>query len=493
VSAIQFSNIKSRLKTLQVGYILIIISAFFTGIIHSLTKPLLSITSPSGIELNPLVFVAIIYLINGAFFSPIRKDGPPLHRIRRKDLFIITTIGIAEVSGLVAYFFGLKYTTAVNASILTNSEIVFAVLIALIVFRERLHKKEFFPFSAIIVGIFILPVSYELIQSKLTLTNMLYGNLLILLACAFCAIDITLCRYVSGIDPKRITQLVSFVGAGFTLSLIVIFQIPFNVDPKQLPSIVLLGFFGTGMATFLFLMALKAIGTTRTVLLYSTNFAFGVGLAMLFLKESITVINLTSIALASIGIYLLRNRLVGVKNSITPDIEKTTQFNGLCESCTHQSCCTSFASPILFPTDIERLKSIGKDGEKYTKDVIIGGKKVMTLRKKPNSNLCTFFDEKNKTCSIYNNRPFDCMMYPFDIFRINGKYHWVVYSCNPQSNWQWSEEYLKMLENSPQFIEVAKNIDIFANLDEINNLKVLDELPYVVIREVDLNKLVNQI
>ncbi len=489
---IQFSNIKTRLRTPQIGYVLIIIAACFTGVIHSLTKPLLSITSPSGFELNPLVFVAIIYLINGAFFSSIKKDGVPLRRIRRRDLIIITAIGIAEVSGLVSYFFGLKQTTAINASILTNGEIVFAVLIALTIFRERLHKVEIIPFSAIITGIIILPVCYELIQSKLMPTNLLYGNLLVLLSGVFCAIDVTLCKYVTNIDPKRITQLVSFVGAGATLFMIVIFQIPFNVDLKQLPSIIILGFFGTGMATFLFLTALKMIGTTRTVLLYSTNFAFGVVLAMVFLHESVTVVNLTSIALASIGIYLLRNKLVSTESIISPKKEKEISFKALCDSCKHQSCCTSFASPLLFKTDIERLKTIEKDGEEYTKEVTIEGKKVRAIRKKPNSNLCTFWDEKNKKCGIYNNRPFDCMMYPFDIFRINEKYHWVVYSCNPQSGWQWTEEHLKMLENSPQFSEIMQNVEVFSNLDEINNLKKLDELPYTIIREVNFNKLINQ-
>jgi drug/metabolite transporter (DMT)-like permease/Fe-S-cluster containining protein len=493
MSIVQFSNLRARLKTSQVGYILVILSACFTGIIHSLTKPLLSIASPSGVELNPLVFAVIIYLVNGVFFSPIRKNGPPIHKIKRRDLLLITSIGIAEVSGLVVYFFGLKQTTAVSASILTNSEIVFAVLIALIVFRERLQKNEILPFSAIIAGIFVLPVSYELFQSKLALTNLLYGNLLILLSCAICSIDITLCKYVKGIDPRRITQLVSFVGAGATLFMIVLFQIPFNVDIRQLPSIVLLGFFGTGMATFLFLTALKLIGTTRTVLLYSTNFAFGVVLAMVFLHESITITNLTSIALASIGIWLLRNRIGGTENDVFQAKDKNTSFKALCNSCTHQSCCTSFASPLLFPTDIERLKLIGKDGDQYVRDVIIEGKKAKIIRKKPNTPLCVFWDKKNMKCSIYNDRPFDCFMYPFDIFRIGEKYYWVVYSCNPASTWKWTEDYLKMLENNPQFIEVAKNIDIFSNLREINHLNILDKLPYTVIREVNFSKLVNQV
>ena len=184
----------------------------------------------------------------------------------------------------------------------------------------------------------------------------------------------------------------------------------------------------------------------------------------------------------------MRNILASYEGITKPTKNIANSFKVLCDSCTHQSCCTSFASPLLFDTDIQKLKSIGRDGKEYIKEVVIEGRKVKTIRKKPNSNLCVFWNEENKQCAIYNNRPFDCLMYPFDIFRINGKYHWVVYSCNPQSDWRWTEEYLKMLENSSQFDEIMTNIEVFSNLDEINSLKKLDELPYTVIREVNFKK-----
>ena len=494
MSLIELANIKTKLNSARSGYVFILIAAAFTGLIHSLSKPLLSYTTPTGMELNPLTLAVIIYLINGVFFTPIRKDSEPISKMGRRNLILITIIGLAEVSGLVLYFFGLRQSTAVNASILTNGEIVFSIIIALTIFRERLHKKEFFPFLAIIMGIILLPVGYELIQSKMTLTDLLFGNLLILLSGAFCALDITLCKFVTGkVDPKRITQLVSFVGAAFVLCIMASFHIPFQVDLTQLPSIAVLGLLGTGMATFLFLTALKLIGTTRTVLLYSTNFAFGVIFAMLFLHESITMINLASIVLASAGIYLLRNRLGSIEEQTNPKEEQSKKgsFKTLCESCQHHGCCTSFAAPLLFPTDVDRLKDIGKAVKEHITETTIQGKKVKTLKKKENSNQCVFWDESQKKCSVYKNRPFDCIIYPFDIFKIDEKYHWIVYSCNPQSNWEWSETYLQMFENNPQFHEILENISVFSNLDEINRLRKLDDMSYVVLRQVNPSKVLN--
>ena len=247
------------------------------------------------------------------------------------------------------------------------------------------------------------------------------------------------------------------------------------------------------MATFLFLTALKLIGTTRTVLLYSTNFAFGVIFAMIFLHESITMINLASIVFASAGIYLLRKRLGSIEEQINPIEEQSKKgsFKTLCASCQHHGCCTSFAAPLLFPTDVDKLKDIGKADKEHITEATIQDKKVKILKKKENSTQCVFWDERQKKCSIYKNRPFDCTIYPFDIFKIDEKYHWIVYSCNPQSNWEWSETYLQMFENNPQFHEILENISVFSNLDEINRLRKLDDMSYVVLRQVNLSKVPN--
>jgi hypothetical protein len=58
-------------------------------------------------------------------------------------------------------------------------------------------------------------------------------------------------------------------------------------------------------------MALKIIGTVRTVLLYSTTAVFGVIFSGLFLSETITTTDIFSLGLVLVGIFLLRNKLAG--------------------------------------------------------------------------------------------------------------------------------------------------------------------------------------
>jgi len=472
------------------GYVIILAAAALAALLHVISKPLLDYSGPNIVQINPITLAAIIYIINGLFFTPLTKKNPDsVSKIDKKNLFLLTVIGIAEVSAIITYFFGLKESTAVNASILTNGEILFSILVAITVLRERLQKKEAPAFLLIVAGIILLPVGYDLYNNGMVLTDLVFGNLLIILSGVFVAIDINLCRYVSNkIGPKKITQIVSFVGAGFAFGLIVAFQVPFDVSVTHLPGIAIIGIFGTGMATFFFLIALRLIGTVRTVLLYSTTSTFGVIFAAILLHESITLQNVFSLVLVSAGLYLLRNRLGTIEKSYThePIVSepKTPTFNKLCDSCTHRGCCTSFASPLVFSHDLKDLKNIGKDGEEFVKEIKINGKNVKTFKKKNNSSICVFWDENKGMCSIYKNRPFDCRAYPFDIYYIDGKYHWIVYSCNPESEWRWTEKYLQMLENDKQFKEVMENIDVYSDLSQINKLEKSKQYPFTVLREV---------
>jgi drug/metabolite transporter (DMT)-like permease len=302
---------KVSIKKSKYGYYLIILAAALSAIIHVISKPMLE-NSENMLEINPIVLAFLIYFIAGIFFTPVAKKTHSISKFGKKDWMFMGLIGIAEVSALIAYFYGLSTATAVNASIFSNSEIIFALVIAMLVFKERLRIKESIPFTMIIIGMMVIPIGNDLFQNNFSLGHMVTGDLLIILSGVLYAVDITLCKYIGDrFDTKRVTQVLSFISAGVAVSLIAIFQIPMNVDLAQLPGIITLSIFGTGLSTLFFLMALKIIGTVRTVLLYSTTAVFGVIFSGLFLSETITTTDIFSLGLVLVGIFLLRNKLAG--------------------------------------------------------------------------------------------------------------------------------------------------------------------------------------
>ena len=159
-------------------------------------------------------------------------------------------------------------------------------------------------------------------------------------------------------------------------------------------------------------------------------------------------------------------------------------YKNLCETCEHKSCCSDFASPMLFPTDLKNLEKIGKLNNNFLQDLVVDNKLIKIIKKKDNSNTCIFWDEEKKLCSIYESRPYDCRMFPFDIDWVDNEYHWIVYSCNKNSDWAWCDEYLKKLESDPQFDEIMKHKENF-RLTSKNYVDPQTESPYAILRKVN--------
>lgn len=177
----------------------------------------------------------------------------------------------------------------------------------------------------------------------------------------------------------------------------------------------------------------------------------------------------------------------------------------LCNSCTHKQCCTGFASPLVFEKDFENLKKIHKS--QYVQIKTINGKSVRIIEKKKkkqltndnngnnnSSDACVFWNEEDSCCSIYEHRPFDCKIFPFDIYKIDGKYMWIMYGCNDNSSninegnihsiWKWTENILQELEQDPQFKDILKNIEMYSDRTEIDSLEESNKMQFIALREI---------
>lgn len=291
------------------GYYLVLVASAMYALIHVVAKPILEVEE-GQLMISPVVMAFMIYIMTGLFFTPLARKTRPISKTTRKDVAIMFLIGLAEVSALITYFFGLKDTSAVNASIFSNGEIIFSLVIALIVFKEKLNNKEKIPFTMIIMGLMVIPVGNDLYENDMSIEGVVTGDILILLSGLLYAIDITLCKYVGDkYDSKRITQMVSYFCAGVALVIALALQIPFNVEAYHIPSLVVLAIFGTGISTLFFLIGLKLIGAVRTVLLYSTTSVFGIIFSALILSEAVGVIDIISSSIVLLGIFFLRNKL----------------------------------------------------------------------------------------------------------------------------------------------------------------------------------------
>lgn len=316
VSTIEKYKIKKLTKyfnhrKLRYGYFAVIGAALLAATVDVIGKPLLD-SEYSGLNsgINPIALALGIYLIMGLFFFPLAKKNPGPKVFPKKNIVWMLLIGVAEVSAIATNFFGLIQTSVVNAALLHNGEIIFGVVLAMMIFKERLKRSECTPLSLIIVGSIILPITADISQHGFRFTEFVMGDLLILIGAFFYAIDMNITKFVDHrIPPVVISKYSAIGGSLFAFMLVFAFEIPLSFTWEQLPNLVLLGTLSTGMSSFLFVLALRILGPMRTILIYTTNNLFQLIFAWVFLNETVTILNVSSLLIAGCGIYFLRNKL----------------------------------------------------------------------------------------------------------------------------------------------------------------------------------------
>ena len=159
-------------------------------------------------------------------------------------------------------------------------------------------------------------------------------------------------------------------------------------------------------------------------------------------------------------------------------------FETLCGNCNHKNCCTDSAVPLVFPKELDLIKKNYSYSD-YLKTIEINGESVTAIKKKENSTECVFWNSSTGGCKIYEFRPMDCRLYPFDIQYVDGSYHWIVYSCNENSDWSWSEIQLKSLECSVGFDDLMTNIDFFSEHTKMILPTESKKTPYTILRKVN--------
>jgi drug/metabolite transporter (DMT)-like permease len=295
-----------------IDYLFAFISAALFGSISTVAKPTLSST------IHPLVLSAMVYLIAAVVMSPIAhrnssnnsERGNNTLLLKRRDyLYIIAIAILGAVMAPTLYFIGLEQTTASNAAILSNAEIVFTLLIAVLFFREKIKPVGYVGVLLVLFAVIIITTNQNL-QPLSSLSKINYGDLLVVASTLFWGIDNNISKIVSHKihNTGRIVQLKSFIGGLLLMVIVLTSGIQTNINLTQIPNIILLGAGGFGMSIFLFLHSLKRIGTVRTIIIFSTSSIFGVIFSMTFLNEQLHIFQLMAIPVMIFGIYLVNRK-----------------------------------------------------------------------------------------------------------------------------------------------------------------------------------------
>lgn len=264
-------------KTFSFGILLALLAAALYAVNFPLSKLLLA-------HMPSTLMAGFLYLGAGlgmGILALIRKGTKPKRReekITKADLPYTLAMILLDVAAPIFLLLGLSHSTAANASLLNNFEIVATAVLALAIFKEKISPRLW-------GGILLICASCALLSfedvSSLTFS---FGSLFVLLACVCWGIENNCTRKLSQKDPLEIVLLKGiFSGLG---SVIIGLCLGERITALWSVLAVLgVGFVAYGLSIFFYVYAQRSLGAARTSAYYAIAPFIGTLLSLVIFQE----------------------------------------------------------------------------------------------------------------------------------------------------------------------------------------------------------------
>ena len=266
-------------RYLAIGFA--VLAAVLYGISSPVSKVLLD-------SVPPALLAALLYLgagIGMAVVSLVQTAGKQTVReapVGRKDLPYVIGMIVLDIAAPVLLMFGLTMTTAANASLLNNFEIVTTSVIALLIFREAIDRRLWLAIILIVCASILLTIED---MSSFAFSA---GSIFVLLACVAWGFENNCTRMLSLKDPVEIVIIKGF-GAGGGALLLALVAREMTADVGGILAALLLGFFAYGLSIYFYVLAQRSLGAARTSAFYAVAPFIGVGLSFVIFQTPLTV------------------------------------------------------------------------------------------------------------------------------------------------------------------------------------------------------------
>ena len=275
---------------------LALLAAFLFGLNAPLSKLLLR-------DITPLYMVALLYL--GAAFGVLamslcqrnkRVEAP----LTKKETPWALLMIVLDILAPFLLMHGLRLTTAANASLLFNFEMVATTSIAAFAFREAVGQRVWWAIAIITLASILLSIDL----SNQTTWQFSIGSLLVLLACTCWGLENNCTRKMSEKSPAQIVILKGLGSGGGAAAIAYLCNDPFPQHWEMIVAAMALGYAAYGMSIFLYVKAQRFLGASRTSAYYAVAPFAGGLVSFLFLHESPTWIFGIATCLMLLGVFL---------------------------------------------------------------------------------------------------------------------------------------------------------------------------------------------
>lgn len=274
--------------------------AFLAAALYAVNSPLskllLSYIPPTLMASYLYLGAGIGLLVVSVIQKKSKKETEELP-LTSKELPYIIGMVVLDIAAPILLMIGLTKTTAANASLLNNFEIVATSLIALCVFKEAISKRLW---TAIVLVTF---ASALLSLEDISSFSFSAGSVFVLLACVCWGFENNCTRMLSSKNPVQIVIIKGF-GSGIGSFLIAMAVNEHFTDIRCILIALLLGFVSYGLSILFYIYAQRFLGAAKTSAYYAFAPFIGAILSLLIFRELPSVSFLIALIIMLAGAWL---------------------------------------------------------------------------------------------------------------------------------------------------------------------------------------------
>lgn len=178
-------------------------------------------------KISPVLMASLLYFGAGIGMLLISYCKKPSHNkeepLNRKQMPYIILMILLDIVAPILLMMGIKLSSAANAALINNFEIVATSLIALLIFKETISRRLWFGIILITLSSFLL--SIEDINSF----TISFGSILVILACISWGLENNCTKKLSTSDPLQIVIIKGLAsGLGSLIVAIIFSQLDFT-------------------------------------------------------------------------------------------------------------------------------------------------------------------------------------------------------------------------------------------------------------------------
>ena len=251
----------------------------------------------------PTLMAGFLYVgagIGMAFIALIQKmkktDTKELKLTKTELPYTISMI-ILDIAAPICLLVGLNATTAANASLLNNFEIVATAIIALMIFKEKISPRLWF-------GIFFITLSCGILSFEdVSSLHFSYGSLFVLLSAICWGFENNCTRKISSKNPLQIV-LLKGIFSGIGSLIIGLYMGERTASLWSIFAVLCIGFIAYGLSIYFYVYAQRLLGAARTSAYYAVAPFIATILSLIILREIPDITYYFALVLMIIGAWL---------------------------------------------------------------------------------------------------------------------------------------------------------------------------------------------